>query len=110
MGKAMARLRRAVHFVPGANEKMPQKSLGLAADSLVLDLEDAVTPENKGSARQTVTDWLENVDFDQKERMVRMNPLATPWGMQDLEVTMRGRPDSYLVPKVQTKDDLLKNR
>jgi citrate lyase subunit beta/citryl-CoA lyase len=108
MEKVMARLRRAVHFVPGANEKMLQKSLGLAADSLVLDLEDAVTPENKDSARQTVTDWLKNVDFGQQERMVRMNPLDTPWGVQDLEVTMEGRPDSYLVPKVQTKDDLLK--
>jgi citrate lyase subunit beta/citryl-CoA lyase len=39
--------------------------------------------------------------------MVRMNPLDTPWGVADLEITMRGRPDSYLVPKVRTKDDLL---
>ena len=46
-----ARLRRSVHFVPGANEKMLTKSLGLAADSLVLDLEDAVTPDRKDEAR-----------------------------------------------------------
>ncbi len=104
----MTRLRRAVHFVPGANEKMLHKSLALEADSLVLDLEDAVTPENKDSARETVTDWLKNVDFGRQERMVRMNPLDTPWGVTDLEVTMQGRPDSYLVPKVKTRDDLLK--
>ena len=104
----MTRLRRAVHFVPGANEKMLNKSLALEADSLVLDLEDAVTPENKDSARETVTDWLKKVDFGRQERMVRMNPLDTPWGVTDLEVTMRGRPDSYLVPKVKTRDDLLK--
>ena len=104
----MARLRRAVHFVPGANEKMLQKSLALPADSLVLDLEDAVTPENKDSAREVVTDWLKHVDFGRQERMVRMNPLNAPWGVPDLEVTMRGRPDSYLVPKVRTRDDLLK--
>ena len=104
----MTRLRRAVHFVPGANEKMLHKSLALEADSLVLDLEDAVTPENKDSARETVTDWLKNVDFGRQERMVRMNPLDTPWGVTDLEVTMQGRPDSYLVPKVKTCDDLLK--
>ena len=104
----MTRLRRAVHFVPGANEKMLNKSLALAADSLVLDLEDAVTPDNKDSARETVTDWLKNVDFGRQERMVRMNPLDTPWGVHDLEMTMQGRPDSYLVPKVRTKDDLFK--
>ena len=104
----MTRLRRAVHFVPGANEKMLNKSLTLAADSLVLDLEDAVTPNNKDSARETVTDWLKNVGFGRQERMVRMNPLDTPWGVHDLEMTMQGRPDSYLVPKVRTKDDLFK--
>lgn len=104
----MTRLRRAAHFVPGANEKMLNKSLTLAADSLVLDLEDAVTPDNKDSARETVTDWLKNVDFGRQERMVRMNPLDTPWGVHDLEMTMQGRPDSYLVPKVRTKDDLFK--
>ncbi len=104
----MARLRRAVHFVPGANEKMLQKSLALPADSLVLDLEDAVTPENKDSARETVTHWLKQVNFGRQERMVRMNPLDTPWGVRDLEVTMQGRPDSYLVPKVRTKDDLFR--
>jgi citrate lyase subunit beta/citryl-CoA lyase len=104
----MSRLRRAVHFVPGANEKMLQKSLALPADSLVLDLEDAVTPENKDSARETVTRWLKQVNFGRQERMVRMNPLDTPWGVRDLEVTMQGRPDSYLVPKVRTKDDLFR--
>jgi citrate lyase subunit beta/citryl-CoA lyase len=104
----MSRLRRAVHFVPGANEKMLQKSLALPADSLVLDLEDAVTPENKDSAREVVTRWLKEVDFGRQERMVRMNPLDTPWGVKDLQATMQGKPDSYLVPKVRTKEDLLK--
>ncbi len=103
----MPRLRRSVHFVPGANEKMLQKSLTLPADSLVLDLEDAVTPENKDSARETITGWLKNVDFGRQEKMIRMNPLDTLWGEKDLEVTMQGRPDSYLVPKVRTKDDVL---
>ncbi len=103
----MSRLRRAVHFVPGANEKMLQKALALPADSLVLDLEDSVTPENKDPAREIVTQWLKQVPFGRQERMVRMNPLDTPWGVPDLEFSMRGRPDSYLVPKVRTRDDLL---
>lgn len=103
----MGSLRRAAHFVPGANEKMLAKALALPADTLVLDLEDSVTPDNKESARKTVTEWLRKVDFGRQERMIRFNPLDTPWGMADLEATMEGRPDSYMVPKVRSKDDLL---
>jgi citrate lyase subunit beta / citryl-CoA lyase len=101
-------MRRAVHFVPGANEKMLAKSIDLAADTLVLDLEDSVTPDNKDSARKAVTDWLRKVDFKGHERMVRMNPLDTPWGVADLEATMAGRPDSYMMPKVRSYDELVR--
>jgi citrate lyase subunit beta/citryl-CoA lyase len=104
----METLRRAVHFVPGANDKMLAKSIDLPADALVLDLEDSVTPDNKDAARKTVTEWLRKVDFKGRERMVRMNPLETPWGVADLEATMAGRPDSYMVPKVRTFADLEK--
>ena len=103
----MERTRRAVHFVPSANEKMLHKSIELPVDTLVLDLEDSVTPDNKESARKTVTQWLKTVSFGRIERMVRMNPLDSDWGLADLEATMEGRPDSYMVPKVRSKDDLL---
>ena len=103
----MERTRRAVHFVPSANEKMLHKSIELPVDTLVLDLEDSVTPDNKESARKTVTQWLKTVSFGRIERMVRMNPLDSDWGVADLEATMEGRPDSYMVPKVRSKDDLL---
>ena len=100
------RLRRSCHFVPGANEKMLTKSIATNADCLILDLEDAVTPEHKDDARQIVADWLGDIDFRGKERTVRMNPLDTPWGLKDLEVTMRHAPDAYVVPKISTLDEL----
>ena len=93
-------IRRSSHFVPGANERMLAKSLAAAADSLVLDLEDAVTPDNKDSARATVAEWLADVDFGAKERVVRINPLDSPWCAADVEATMVVPPDAYLVPKV----------
>ncbi len=102
----MGRLRRALHFVPGANEKLLKKSLTLAADSLILDLEDAVAPEQKDRARATVASWLREVDFGRQERIVRINPLDTPWGTRDLEVTLEARPDAYMVPKVSGPQDL----
>ena len=100
------RLRRSCHFVPGANEKMLNKSIESNADCLILDLEDAVTPDRKDSAREVVAHWLGDADFRGKERTVRMNPLDTPWGLKDLEVTMRHAPDAYVVPKVSTLDEL----
>ena len=53
------RLRRSLHFVPGANEKMMGKALNLSADALIFDLEDSVTPEAKLAAREAVCEWLD---------------------------------------------------
>ena len=102
----MPRIRRCVHFVPGANEKMLDKSIVTAADALVLDLEDAVTPENKDSARGIVSGWLKDVEFGGKERVVRINPLDSPWFRADVEATMVNPPDSYLVPKLNGGEEV----
>ncbi|MCP5182960.1 MAG: CoA ester lyase [Pseudomonadales bacterium] len=101
------RLRRSLHFVPGASEKMLHKSLDTRADGLVLDLEDAVTPDRKDEARRVVAAWLADVDFRGKERTVRINPLTTPWGLADVRATMQHPPDAYVVPKVSSLDELM---
>ena len=100
-------VRRSSHFVPGANERMLDKSLVTDADSLVLDLEDAVTPDNKDSARTTVAGWLRDVDFGAKERVVRINPLDSPWCAADVAETMVHPPDAYLVPKVNSAAEVV---
>lgn len=100
------RLRRSAHFVPGANERMLRKALETDADCLILDLEDAVTAERKQAARETIAHWLQDVDFAAKERTIRMNPLDTPWGEDDLRATMINPPDAYVVPKVSTLAEL----
>ena len=93
-------LRRSIHFVPGGNEKMLNKVLGLAADSLILDLEDSVTPDRKGIARDEVCDWLANADFKNQEKLVRINPMDSEWGRDDLEAVLQHRPDGIVLPKV----------
>ncbi|MCY4057288.1 MAG: CoA ester lyase [Gammaproteobacteria bacterium] len=102
----MTRLRRSLHFVPGGNDRMLAKALGTNADSLILDLEDAVTPDRKDEARGAVASWLAEADFGAKEKTVRMNPLDTPWGFADLEATMATPPDAYVVPKPETGEGL----
>lgn len=102
----MPTVRRCAHFVPGANEKMLTKAMATEADALVLDLEDAVTPENKDEARGIVSGWLADVEFGSQERMVRINPIDTPWFRADMEATMVNPPDSYLVPKIHGPDEV----
>jgi len=102
----MTRLRRSVHFVPGGNERMLVKALATNADSLIFDLEDAVTPDRKDEVRGMVASWLADTDFGTKEKTVRMNPLDTQWGHSDLEATMVSPPDAYVVPKPETLEGL----
>ena len=104
--ESMTGLRRSIHFVPGGNERMLVKSLGTNADTLIFDLEDAVTPDRKDEVRGIVESWLAESDFGSKEKTVRMNPLDTPWGLRDLDATMVSPPDAYVVPKPETLEGL----
>lgn len=99
-------LRRSLHFVPGGNDRMFEKSLRLSADSLILDLEDSVTPANKSVARENVCDWIRNTDFGKQECLVRINPQDTPWGADDLRAVMEVLPDGLVLPKVATQKDV----
>lgn len=92
--------------MPGGRERFLRKALQLPADSLILDLEDAVAPAQKEDARGAVCSWLTEVNFGTQERIVRINPLDTPWGARDLEETFAAGPDAYLVPKVRSVRDV----
>ena len=99
-------MRRSLHFVPGGNERMLAKALTLPADGLILDLEDAVTPDKKAATRPIVREWLETRDFGPRERWVRMNPIYSEYGERDLEETIAGRPHGYVVPKPRHAGDI----
>lgn len=97
--------RRSLHFVPGGQARMLDKALTLAADGLILDLEDAVPPDRKAETRPIVREWLGR-EFGGRERWVRMNPIATDLARADLEETIAGRPDGYVVPKPRHAGDV----
>ena len=103
---SVPRRRRSVHFVPGGNERMMARALTLPADGLILDLEDAVPPDRKVATRPIVARWLRELDFGDRERWIRMNPLATGLGQGDLEETISSRPDGYVVPKPNRAADV----
>lgn len=101
------RPRRSVLYMPGANERALEKAKTLAADSLILDLEDSVAPDAKEQARASVAAAVKTGGYGRREVVIRINGLDTPWGEDDLKMAMEVRPDAILVPKVETPDDLV---
>jgi citrate lyase subunit beta/citryl-CoA lyase len=101
-----ARPRRSVLYMPGSNARALEKARSLAADALILDLEDAVAPDAKDVARSQVCDAVAARGFGKREVIVRVNALATPWGEADIAAAIAARPDAILVPKVSTAHDL----
>lgn len=100
------RVRRSLLFMPADNEHMIRKGAEIGPDCVIMDLEDAVTVSNKQIARETALEALETVDFGPAERWVRLNPTESGLHSTDLTTTVDGRPDGYVVPKVQSARDV----
>ena len=97
-----ARPRRSCLYMPGANAKALEKAKTLAADVLLLDLEDSVAPEAKKTARERVTAAVMAGGYGKREVIVRVNALATPWGRDDIAAAGAAKPDGILAPKVES--------
>ncbi len=96
------RPRRSVLYMPGSNARAMEKARTLAADALILDLEDAVAPDAKDLARQQVCAAVAARGFGKREIIVRINALSTAWGEADLEAAIAVKPDAILVPKISS--------
>ena len=96
--------RRSVLYMPGSNARALEKGRTLAADALILDLEDAVAPEAKEMARGQVVESLAAGGFGHRELVVRVNGLATHWGNDDLVAVAASGADAVLLPKVGSAD------
>lgn len=87
--------------MPGSNPRALAKARRLAADALILDLEDAVAPSAKGEARGLVVAELARGGFGHRERVIRVNGAETPWGADDLAAAAGSGADAVLLPKVE---------
>lgn len=101
------RARRSMLFVPGANAAMLSTSFVYEADSIMFDLEDAVSLREKDSARLLVFHALQHPLYQNIETVVRINPLNTPFGLADLEAVVRGGVKMVRLPKTDRKEDVL---
>ncbi len=99
---ATARPRRSVLYMPGSNARALDKAKTLAADALILDLEDAVAPEAKALARDQVCAAVSAGGYGGRELVIRSNGLETPWGRDDIIAAAKAAPDAILLPKVES--------
>jgi citrate lyase subunit beta/citryl-CoA lyase len=93
-------------FAPGDSEKKMAKATNGPADIVLIDLEDAVAPENKAQARVMVRDFI-NANAGERARLwVRINPLDGPFALGDLAAVMPSRPGGIMLPKVNGRADV----
>jgi len=100
------KLRRSMLFMPGAHSGMLSTAFVFKPDSIMFDLEDAVTLREKDAARILVFHALRHPLYRDIETVVRINPLDTPFGLDDLEAAVRGGVDIVRLPKTETAEDV----
>ena len=98
--RAAVRPRRSVLYIPGSNARALDKARALPADGLILDLEDAVAPDEKATARDQIAATLKQGGYGGRELIVRINGLETPWGVDDLAMVAKSAAHAILIPKV----------
>lgn len=94
---------RSFLFVPGSEERKLVRALESDADAVVVDLEDAVAPDEKAASRANVVRALKEIDFGRRVRMVRINGLDGPFAYRDLVDVVEAagdRLDLIMIPKV----------
>src|SRR5918992_5199912 len=94
------RPRRSILYMPATNARAIEKARTLAADGIILDLEDAVAPDAKAAARAQAVEAVKAGGFGAREVFIRINGLDTPWGVDDLAAAVHAAPDAILLPKV----------
>ena len=100
------RSRRALLYVPGSDLHKIEKAAALDVDGVILDLEDGVAANRKDEARLIIAQALNKLDFGRSERLVRINPFYTGRAQADLEAVLQLKPDTIVVPKVDSPDTL----
>ncbi len=99
--------RRSMLYMPGSNARAMEKAATLNADSLILDLEDAVSPDAKAEARELVKQAVSQHDYQNREVLVRINGRDTSWESDDIKAIARLNIDGIVIPKVENPDELL---
>jgi citrate lyase subunit beta / citryl-CoA lyase len=94
------RPRRSVLYMPSSNERALEKAKSIPCDALIFDLEDAVAPDAKQSARANAVAAAGSGEYGHREITIRCNGLDTPWGADDLAAAATSGAAAVVIPKV----------
>jgi (3S)-malyl-CoA thioesterase len=97
---------RSVLYIPGSRPRAIDKARGLPVDAVIFDLEDAVSADEKITARATLSAALGDGGFGPRVKIVRINALDTDWGRADAKAVARMPVDGVLLPKVSAPKEL----
>jgi len=103
---SLSRPLRSVLYIPGSKPRALDKARGLACDAIIFDLEDAVSPDEKTAARETLAAALSEGGYGNRLKVIRINGLDTEWGEDDARAAAAMAPDAILLPKVGNPGDL----
>lgn len=98
--------RRSVLYMPSSNERALEKAKTLPVDALILDLEDAVGPDHKESARENACAAASSGEYGSREVTIRINGIGTQWHDADLAAAAAAGPAGVVVPKVGSADEV----
>lgn len=93
-------------FVPGNRPERFDKALDSGADRIILDLEDAVSPAEKGIAREAIALWLAQTPTDRARLLVRMNDVTTDWFASDLAMLRGNQPCGVMLSKCESAEQV----
>lgn len=99
-------MRRSMLFIPGNTPNLLINGSRLGADAVIFDLEDAVSPAEKDSARVLVRNTMKYLDYSGIETIVRINSIDTEYWKKDLDTVMEQRPDIIMLPKSGKASDV----
>lgn len=97
---------RSVLYIPGDKPRALEKARNLACDAIIFDLEDAVSPDAKETARVTLREELAKGGYGARTRLVRINGFDTSWGRHDIQALKDQDFDGFLIPKVNSGWDV----
>jgi citrate lyase subunit beta / citryl-CoA lyase len=104
----ISRLKRSVLAMPGSNARALEKGKTLSADVLMFELEDGVAESAKATAREQVASAVAGGGYGARQLVVRVNARGSEWYRPDMAAIAPLGPDAIVIPKVNSRDEILK--
>ena len=98
--------RRALLYMPGDSRPKIEKAISLGVDCICMDMEDGTAFNRKENAREVIAKALQELDFGNAEKLIRINGVGTGLEADDLAATLLHHPDGVVIPKAESLEQI----